>query len=291
MPLTSPHTPLVPTKEWQGKSGLGDYGDFVMETDWAVGEVLAELDRSGAGENTLVLLSSDNGCAPYVGDSRQVTPPGAPDPNSKKDTLSDYQKYQQLEALGHFSSYPFRGHKADIWEGGHRIPLLARWPAKVKAGSVSDQLVCLMDFMATCAEIAGAKIPDNAGEDSVSLLPALLGEAGTPLRGSLVSHSINGSFAIRQGRWKLELCPDSGGWGDPKPGSKEAAKLPPVQLYDMAKDPVEQTNVASDHPEIVAQLTALLEKQVADGRSTPGPKQANDAPININKPNEKAPKE
>lgn len=283
MPLTSPHTPLVPTKEWQGKSGLGDYGDFVMETDWAVGEVLAELDRSGAAGNTLVLLSSDNGCAPYVGDSRQAPPPGSSEPNTQKDALGNYRKYQQLEALGHFSSFPFRGHKADIWDGGHRVPLFARWPGKVKAGSVSDQLVCLVDFMATCAEIAGAKLPENAGEDSVSILPALLGKTETPLRETLISHSINGSFAIRKGRWKLELCPDSGGWGDPKPGSKEASDLPPVQLYDMVNDPGETMNEAATHPGILAQLNAQLQKQVTDGRSTPGPPLKNDVPVLIRK--------
>ena len=153
----------------------------------------------------------------------------------------------------------------------------------MKAGSVSDQLVCLVDFMATCAEIAGARLPETAAEDSVSLLPVLQGLANTPVRDALVSHSINGSFAIRQGNWKLILCPDSGGWGDPMPGSKEAAGLPPIQLYDMAKDSGEQQNEASAHPEIVARLTALLEKQVADGRSTPGPKLENDAPVKLTK--------
>jgi arylsulfatase A-like enzyme len=258
LPLTSPHTPLVPMKEWQGKSGLGDYGDFVMETDWAIGEVLAALDKNGIAGQTLVLLASDNGCAPYIG----VT---------------------NLEQQGHFPSADRRGYKADIWDGGHHIPLFVRWPGKVKAGATCDQLVCLVDFMATCADILGETIPDNAGEDSVSLLPAMLGTATTPLHEAVVSHSINGSFAIRQGRWKLELCPDSGGWSAPRPGSKAAEGLPPVQLYDMSKDVGERTNEWKTHPEIIAQLARLLEKYVADGRSTAGKSEANDGRVNIRK--------
>jgi arylsulfatase A-like enzyme len=258
LPFTSPHTPLVPTKEWQGKSGLGDYGDFVMETDWAIGEVLAALDKNGVAGETLVLLASDNGCSPAAGTVK-------------------------LEQQGHFASADRRGYKADIWDGGHRIPLLVRWPGKVQAGTTCDQLVCLVDFMATCADILGEKIPANAGEDSVSLLPAMLGTATAPLHEAVVSHSINGSFAIRQGRWKLELCPDSGGWSVPKPGSKEAEKLPPVQLYDLGKDIGERTNEWAAHPEIVAQLTKLLEKYVANGRSTAGKSQTNDVSVNIRK--------
>lgn len=258
LPLTSPHTPLLPTKEWQGKSGLGEYGDFVMATDWAIGEVLAALDKAGIAGNTLVIVTSDNGCAPYIG-------------------------VEDLEKQGHYPSGDRRGYKADIWDGGHRVPFIARWPGKVKAGSISDQLVSLVDLMATCADMVGAKIPANAGEDSVSFLPALLGTASAPLREALVFHSLNGSFAIRQGRWKLELCPDSGGWSAPKPGSQEAQGLPPVQLYDMAKDVGERTNEYEKHPEVVAQLTQLLEKYVADGCSTPNATGVNDVPVTIRK--------
>jgi arylsulfatase A-like enzyme len=266
LPLTSPHTPIVPTKEWLGKSGLGDYGDFVMETDWAVGEVLAALDKAGVANDTLVLLTSDNGCAPYIG-------------------------VNNLEKRGHFPSADRRGYKADIWDGGHRIPLIVRWPDRVKAGSTSDQIVGLVDLMATCADIVGAKIPENAGEDSVSILSALLDTAQSPLREAVVFHSINGSFGIRQGRWKLELCPDSGGWSAPKPGSKEAKGLPPVQLYDLMRDVGERTNVYKEYPEIVAQLTKLLEKYIAAGRSTPGAKQKNDGKIVMVKPVKNAPQE
>lgn len=147
--LTSPHCPLVPTKEWQCKSGLGQYGDFVMETDWAVGEVLKAIDQAGIRRNTLVMLTSDNGCAPYVG-------------------------VHELEALGHYPSAEFRGYKSDIWEGGHRVAFVVRWPGKIKANSQNGQVVCLSDLMGTVADILGTGLPDNAGEDSYSILPSLL---------------------------------------------------------------------------------------------------------------------
>lgn len=258
MPLNSPHTPIVPTIEWQGKSGLTDYADFVMETDWAVGEVMKALERNGVVENTLVMFTSDNGCSPAAG-------------------------INKLEEMGHHPNYIFRGHKADIWDGGHRIPFICRWPAKIKAGTKSDQLTCLTDLMATSAEIAGAKLPDTAGEDSVSILPALFGTATQSLREAVVHHSINGSFSIRQGKWKLELCPGSGGWS--KPGDAEALQqgLPKIQLYDMSNDITEKVNVQDKYPEVVERLTKLMEKYVADGRSTPGVPQKNDVPVVISK--------
>jgi arylsulfatase A-like enzyme len=254
--LNSPHTPIVPTKEWQGKSGLGDYGDFVMETDWAVGEVLAAVDQAGIAANTMVVFTSDNGCSPAAG-------------------------VERLEQQGHYPSAQFRGYKADIWDGGHRIPFLVSWPGHVKPGSTSDQLTCLTDFMATCADLLGVKLPDNAGEDSVSILPALQGKARQPLREAVVHHSIQGKFSIRQGPWKLELCAGSGGWGKPKDAQATNEGLPAVQLYNLADDIGERQNLASTRPEVVRQLTALLERYVAEGRSTPGAKQKNDAPVQI----------
>jgi arylsulfatase A-like enzyme len=248
--LTSPHTPIVPTEDWQGKSGIGAYGDFVMETDWALGEVLTALDQAGISENTLIFFTSDNGCSPAA-------------------------DVDELERIGHFPSELRRGYKADIWDGGHRIPFVARWPAKIKAGSHTDQITCLTDLMATSAEIIGAKIPDNAAEDSVSILPVLLGTATEPVREAIVHHSINGIFAIRQGPWKLELCKDSGGW------SKGDEVKTEGQLYDMSKDAGERANEYSQHPEIVANLTALLEKIVDEGRSTPGTIMENDVTIDL----------
>jgi arylsulfatase A-like enzyme len=255
--LNSPHTPVVPAPEWKGKSGLGDYADFVMQSDAAIGQVLAALEDQGLTSNTLVIATSDNGFSP------------AGDPQAR------------LRDRGHQPSAQFRGYKADIWDGGHRVPFLARWDGRIKPGSRSSQLICLIDLMATCAELLEAKLPDNAGEDSVSILPALLESAKGPLREAVVHHSINGSFAIRQGSWKLELCAGSGGWSVPKPGSTEEKGLPPVQLYDLSAENGEQKNLQAEHPETVARLTRLLEKYVAGGRSTPGTQQTNDAPIKL----------
>jgi len=265
LPLNSPHTPIVPSKKWQGKSGLGDYADFVMETDWAIGEVLAALDTAGVANKTLVIATSDNGCSPAA--------------NTDK-----------LEVQGHFASAQLRGYKADIWDGGHRVAFLARWPDRLKAGSQSAQLVCHTDLMATCAEILGVKLPDDAGEDSVSILPALMGKEIAPLRAAVVHHSISGKFALRQGNWKLELCAGSGGWG--KPGDAEATKqgLPDVQLYDLSTDVAESKNLQAEHPDVVARMTKILEQQIANGRSTPGAKQKNDAAIQIIKSQSKADK-
>jgi len=259
LPLTSPHTPILPSAEWKGKSGLGDYGDFVMQTDAVVGDVLAALDQNGLAENTLVIFTADNGCSPAA------DTPG-------------------LEKQGHFASAGSRGYKADIWEGGHRVPFLVRWPGHVKAGSQSNQLIGLMDLFGTCADLLGVKVPANAGEDSVSMLPALRGTARMPLREALVHHSIDGRFAIRQGPWKLALAPGSGGWA--KPGDAEARQLgwPEVQLYQLDSDPAETRNLQAENPAEVTRLKALLSRYVAEGRSTPGPRQANDVEVNITAP-------
>jgi len=254
--LNAPHTPIAPTEEWQNRSGLNSYADFVMAVDAEVGTVIDALDRNGLGRNTLLIFTSDNGCSPQA-------------------------DFPALLAKGHSPSCEFRGTKADIFDGGHRVPFIARWPGKIQAGSSSDQLVCLNDLLATCADLLGKKLPSNAAEDSVSILPVLLGKAKRPLREAIVHHSVNGSFAIREKSWKLELCSDSGGWSAPKPGSTEAKQLPSVQLYDLSSDIGETANVQGQHPEIVARLTQLLEKFVADGRSTPGAPQPNTGEVNI----------
>ena len=256
VPLASPHTPILPTPEWQGRSGLNPYADFVMQTDWSVGQIAAEIEKHGLTAETLFIVTSDNGCAPQA-------------------------KFEELRAKGHEPSHVFRGNKADIYDGGHRVPFIVRWPAKVKAGTTSDQTICLTDWLATIAQIISAKLPDNAGEDSASFLPALLGAATAPVREAIVHHSINGSFAIRQGSWKLALTPSSGGWSAPRPDTPAAKKLPPVQLFDLASDIGEQRNVQAEHPEVVTRLTQLLEKYVADGRSTPGAPQQNTVPIKL----------
>ena len=176
LPLTSPHTPIVPSEKWQGKSPLGSYGDFVMETDWVVGEVLEELDKQGIADNTLVLFTADNGCSPAA-------------------------KIPDLVAKGHNPNGNWRGHKADIFEGGHRVPFLVRWPAEVDAGSTTAATVCSSDFFATAAALIGKTdaLPANAAEDSFPFDEVLRGKVDKQVRPFTIHHSIAGSFAIRKG--------------------------------------------------------------------------------------------
>ena len=253
LPLASPHTPIAPTKDWQGKSGLNYYADFVMQTDHSLGLILAELDRLGIADNTIVVLTSDNGCSPQA-------------------------DFPELLSKGHNPSHLFRGHKADIFEGGHHIPFIVRWPAMVKPGTKSDQLLCLTDLMATCADILKVALPANAGEDSVSFLSALIGQDKGSLREALVHHSVNGTFAIRQGNMKLLMCKDSGGWSDPRPGTVKPG-MPELQLFDLSNDIGERINLHDKQSETVKNLTNLLEKYIADGRSTKGEVQKNDVKV------------
>lgn len=251
LPLTSPHTPVVVSPEWRGRSGLGDYADLVLQTDALVGELMQALDRLGLAENTILVMSSDNGFAPYVEVSTRHEPSG-----------------------------DRRGFKSDTWDGGHHVPLIVRWPTQITPGTRCDQVVGLNDWMATCADLVGATLPGNAGEDSVSLRP-LFTDPTCPVRDHLVHHSINGKFAIREGDWKLLLCPGSGGWASPKDDEAVRQGLPLVQLYNLREDVGEQRNLQAQQPERVRRMVARLRQIVNEGRSTPGPRQANDAEIDL----------
>lgn len=258
-PLNAPHTPIVPTEEWKGKSGINIYADFTMQVDWTVGQVLKALDDNGLADNTLIIFTTDNGCSPQA-------------------------NFAELRAAGHEPGYIYRGHKADIYEGGHRVPFVARWPEKIKAGRRTDQLVGQIDFLATAAEITGAEIPQTGGEDSISFLPVLLGEDTEPIRDSLVAQSIGGYFCIRDDNWKLALCPGSGGWSDPRPGRVDMSQFPPVQLFDLDSDPGEKNNLAEQHPDRVEKMKKMLSTLIQNGRSTEGPKLENDTDIVMVKP-------
>jgi arylsulfatase A-like enzyme len=224
-PLSIPHTPHVPAKEFEGKSGQGAYGDWIYEGDWVVSQIVEALQRNGLAENTLLLVSSDNG--------------------------AEGREYP-----------PLRGSKRSIYEGGHREPFVAWWPGKIKPGTVCDATVCLNDLLATAAEIVGQKVPDGAGEDSVSLLPLLLGTAKGPVREATVHQSMGGDLAIRQGPWKLIFF---------KKGNRE--------LYNLKDDLSETKNVLAENPEVVERLAKLMQQYIDNGRSTPGAPQKNAARV------------
>jgi len=265
LPLNSPHTPIAPTKAFKGKSKLGTYGDFVMETDWAIGEVIKTVEKAGIANNTLIIVTADNGCSP-----------AARTHGNKKNIKFWKGKEGPIDPDAHYPSVRFRGHKADIYEGGHRVPFIVRWDGIVKPNTTSESTICLADFFATCADILGKKYPDTAAEDSVSMLPILLGKSDKTQHEAIVHHSINGSFSIRQGHWKLAFCPGSGGWSSPGPGSFKKKKVENwVQLFNLASDPAETKNVAKQNPEVVDRLTKLAQKYIDDGRSTPGKSQEN----------------
>lgn len=217
-PVCPPHTPVVPAKEFIGKSGVkkdSKYGDWVFQGDHMLGQLLAALDKNGLSDNTLVIATADNGAA------------GRAYP-------------------------PLRGQKTSIYEGGHRVPFVARWPGKIKPGSVSDQTICLNDLMATCADILDSKLPDTAGEDSVSILPALLETAQKPIREATIHQSLKGDLALRKGPWKLILFEN---------GTRA--------LHHLGNDIGETKDVVTDHPDVVSELDALMKRYQADGRSTP----------------------
>ncbi len=254
--LPSPHTPILPTEAWLGKSGLNPYADFVMQIDDYMGKLSTLLEEKGIAENTLLIFTSDNGCSPEA-------------------------DFEVLGASGHDPSALYRGHKADIFEGGHRVPFIVKWPAKIKSGTTTTTTICTTDLMATCADLVAIDLEDDEGEDSFSLLPLFTGESKAGYnRGFTVHISINGSFAIRKENFKLIMAPGSGGWSDPKPADPKIKELPPFQLYDLAIDPEEKNNLYAEKPEKVNELKALLFTTIENGRSTKGQAQKNDSNFN-----------
>jgi arylsulfatase A len=248
--LPAPHTPILPTGDFIGISNTNPYGDFVVMVDHMVGRVMEAVEENNIGENTIIIFTSDNGCSPAA-------------------------DFIQLDSLGHSPSYIYRGYKADIFDGGHRVPFIVRWPEMVNAGKTSSNTISLNDIMATMADITAYELPADAAEDSYSMMPYLLGEQSHNNRESAIHHSVDGYFAIRQGKWKLNVCAGSGGWSYPTENEAAEIGLPWFQLYDMDKDPGEEENLAGEYPEIVNELKELLSKYINEGRSTPGPIQEN----------------
>ena len=250
-PMPSPHTPIAPGGKFKGISKITPYADFLVETDWAVGEILKALEDIDQVENTVVIFTCDNGTSPKA-------------------------NFAQLNTANVHLNENWRGWKADAYEGGHRVPFIVRWPGRIKEGTRSEQTISLADIMATCADVIGSKLPANAAEDSVSLLPVLTGKK---VEGSLhdlvIHHSISGHFAVRMGKWKLLLCRGSGGWSPPRENEAARKKLPMLQLYDLENDPRETENLHDKYPDRVEKLVNALAKALGEGRTTPGPRQAN----------------
>jgi arylsulfatase A-like enzyme len=240
-PLTAPHKPVLPHPRFRGKSGLGDYGDFVIQVDWTVGEVLQAVDQAGIRENTLVIYTSDNGSYMY---RRDVTPDHVEDPG-----------VQAYRPEHHTANGDLRGTKADIWEAGHRVPFLVRWPERVKAATRCPATICLTDFFATAADIIDAPIPSGGAPDSFSFLPWLENRRPDRPRPPVIHHSGNGMFAIRDGQWKLVLGNGSGGREQPRGRSFER----PYPLFDLSLDLGENHDVAERYQDVAASLEQAAE--------------------------------
>ena len=285
--LTAPHTPTSPGVKWQGRSELGVYGDFVMEVDHSVERVMKALKNRGLEENTLVLFSSDHGPASYAGNILKATP----------------AQMLQLEAKGHHSNGPHRGYKFSVYEGGLRVPLIARWPGVIAEGSTCDALVGTNDLMATLAEISGAMLGGEEAPDSISFANLLHNPIAEGTRKNLIMESVV-HFVVRDGPWKLCLCPGSGvpagsevaagndpmpdvAWAaaldlfDGTPTESDLLKSPFVQLFDLSNDLNEDRNLAAEHPDRVEAMVALLREQIESGRSTPGKKLTNDRSVEV----------
>lgn len=250
LPITAPHTPVLPTDEFKGKTSIGDYGDFVVMIDDMMRQITETLKKNNQFENTIVIFTSDNGFAPYIG-------------------------VQEMEQKGHSPSYIYRGYKTDIYEGGHRIPLIFSWGNRYE-NLVDGSLVSLSDFYATFAQMLGYKLGDEEAEDSYSLWP-VLSKKGPSSRHDLISVSGNGYFSIRTPELKLIFTAGSGGWGYPRNPSDLKA-LPDLQLFDIQNDPSEKNNIIYSEKYIkeVERMSLLMKKYVETGRSTPGKKVKND---------------
>ena len=237
----SPHAPIIPNDKFDGKSKAGPFGDFVYETDDSIGQLLKALEDSGQADNTIIIFSADNGPENYA--------------------------YERDEKFNHWSAHPLRGLKRDIYEGGHRVPTIIKWPGVTKPGVVNNALVSQIDFMATIATALNYKLPDNAAEDSHNLLPLLKGEVES-VRTTHI-HNTKEPYAIRHGDWVLI---DGKGSRNPewlKRHNYPADKKGPVELYNLKTDLSQKHNVAAEHPERVTELQALLKKIREQGHSAP----------------------
>ncbi len=246
--MTSPHEPISPSAAFQDQSGIAPIADFVMETDWSAGQVIKAIDDAGIADSTIVIFTADNGHSHYTG-------------------------WEPLVEAGHMPSGPYRGHKGDVWEGGHRVPLVVRWPGRIEADSSNDQLVSLTDIFATSLAVVGAELPRDGAEDSFSFLAAALDEAASDVRTSLVSHSNHGEFAYRDGAWKLVFRNST-------PNLEQSRGQPTVpELYNLDADIAEAENLAEQRPEVFAEMRTKLDEVISRGASRPGATSRNDTAV------------
>lgn len=252
LPLTGPHTPWVPNPEFQGKSGIGPRGDLILEIDDTVGQLVKLLEDTGVRDNTMIVFTSDNGPDPFR---------------------------EEMTVYGHEPVGPLRGQKADVWEGGHRVPFIASWPACIPQGTVSNELICLTDLLATCASLVQSSLPDDAGEDSFDMLPEMLGQPmDRPIRESVILQSYQGMLSLRKGNWKYIRGAGGGGFdlrgrtviGIPHSKDREVNEGDPQeQLYHMGEDIGEYDNVSAGYLERVSSMSEELNRFVQAGRTRP----------------------
>ncbi len=246
---TSPHEPVSPSEKFRGASGIAPIADFVMETDWSAGQVIKAVDAAGIADNTIIIFTADNGHSHYTG-------------------------WNELVNAGHAPSGEYRGHKGDIWEGGHRVPLVVRWPQHVTAASTSNHMVSLTDLFATCAEIIQQDLPARGAEDSVSFLSAALGSASPARRPAMINHSNHGEFALRDGQWKLVLR-------NRGPLEKSRGQNRIAELYNLQEDPAETTNLSITEPDRLAAMQTQLQKLVSRGATRDISIAANDSDVQV----------
>jgi len=239
--LPAPHTPWLPVNEYIGLSKAGRYGDFVAMVDDMIGKILKTLDDTDINENTLIIITSDNG--------------------------SDWRP-SDIEQFGHRANFIYRGRKADIYEGGHHEPFVARWKGVIPAGKISDEIMCSTDLFATLAGMLHRTMPDSFAEDSYDLWPAFIGKVNTPVRETIIHHSEQGYYSIRKGNWKFTPYLGSGGFTEPIIVIPKDGETPGT-LYDLKKDIQEKNNLYNQYPEIVEELKLLLEKYKEQGYSRP----------------------
>ncbi len=242
---TAPHAPILPAKQYQGKSKAGPYGDLVVQVDDIVGQIKEALENKDLAKNTIFIFTSDNGSPAVAGDSYTHG--------------KDFKGFGSLmKKFGHDPNFPLRGMKADSWEGGHRVPFIVKWPNHINEGKISSDLVSTIDVMATIASIVNYPISNGRIEDSFDMKKNLLNEEeNAPVRSSLIHHSGRGGFSIRKGKWKLINHLGSFGKSQPRYVEHEKGK-PEGQLYDMVNDPKETKNMWSEYPEVVEHLLSNL---------------------------------